>query len=239
VQRGQYWIAALAIAQFGIAIALCGMASNAGGGSALSLSLMFVLGGAAVTGFGLGALTLGRAWKDASGSGMGRFGSAGRPGAEGAYRWTDDAELTQLAETAGGDPFRELLRPMVHVDSLRGVAFSTREGLTLSARLPQGLDADEVSAQAPAALAPPPEWLADSNGSGADGEFTIRNEGDALVVLARGPILLSGMVDETAGENGAAHDWLEATAAAGARLWTIRYDTEPETAKARRSATLS
>jgi len=33
------------------------------------------------------------------------------------------------------------------------------------------------------------------------------------------------MLDEAAGANGASRHWLQATAAAGAKLWTARYGT--------------
>ena len=231
MRREQCWVAAIAIAQFGIAAAVLGIALAGGGGggrwsastawAARPLSAACVLGGALVVGAALGAIAAGRLWRAVS-------QTDGEDAAESvltseAYALTDETELGRLAATPGGDPFRELLRPMAHLDAVHGAAFSTSTGLTLSARLPQELDADHVSALAPTLLRAAPDWLIDGDGPGVEQEVSIRKGKRSLVVIARGEVLLSALVDETAGEGGASYDWLHATAEAGAKLWMARY----------------
>jgi predicted regulator of Ras-like GTPase activity (Roadblock/LC7/MglB family) len=244
VRREQHWIAALAIGQFGLAIAVFGMAlvrgdsgtslTSANGWPSVPLSGICVLAGAMLIGAAAGALAVAKVQGAAAAMNGQASEGAVALRAAGLYRLTEDAEVTQLADMPGGDPFRELLRPSVQIDAVRAAAFSTRDGLTLSARLPHGLDVDRLSAMAPTLLAAAPEWLPNGDGLGAEGDVSIRKRGHSLVVLARDQILLSAMLDETAEGSGAARAWLEATAAAGAMLWRARYGTSNQ-----RSATLS
>ena len=231
MRREEHWIAALAVAQFGLAVAVVGLALTRGNGPAAPLAALLpalpvpaacLLGGVLLVGAALGVVAVDAAWRWA-GTERGRARDAAGTASADAYRLTQEDELQQLAATPGGDPFRELLRPMGHVEAVKGAAFSTREGLTLSARLAGSHDAEELSALAPALLSAAPEWLPADRGAEAEQEVTIRRGTRSLVVMARGPVVLSAMVDETAGENGGARRWLEATAAAGARLWSARY----------------
>jgi predicted regulator of Ras-like GTPase activity (Roadblock/LC7/MglB family) len=229
VRREEHGIAALAIAQLGLAIAVLGIAIAGGyrgvpaaaNWSWLSLPVVCAVAGVLLVGVAVGALVFGRVLAGRAPV-EGGVSEADALRAAGVYRLTEEAEVDRLAAMPGGDPFRELLRPMVQVDAVRAAAFSTREGLTLSARLPRELDADRLSALVPELLAAAPGWLPD-DGRGVEEEVCIRKGGHSLLILARGQILLSAVLDKTASEDGAARDWLEATAAAGAKLWTARY----------------
>jgi predicted regulator of Ras-like GTPase activity (Roadblock/LC7/MglB family) len=237
VRRDEYWIAALAIAQLGIAIGVCGIALAGGdamgeliganGWPSFSLPAICVLCGAVIIGAAGGALVVGRGRLRGGEGPHAAPSAAGGSETDGAYKLAEDAELKRLAAAPVGDPFQELLRPVVRLHAVEGVAFSTREGLTLSARIPEALDADELSALAPQLLTGKPDWLLGGDGAGLEEEVSVRHGDRSLVVIARGRILLFAMVDERAGQNGVVRNWLHATAAAGARLWAERYGTPP------------
>jgi len=237
VRREEHWIAALAIAQLGIAIAVCGIALARGDGTgglvgadgwpSVSPQVICILGGAILIGAAVGALVGSRARSSARELAHAAPGATGDPEAEAVYELADDCQLKRLAAAPVGDPFQELLRPVVRLHAVQGASFSTREGLTLSARVPEEVDADHLSALAPGLFTEKPDWLLDGEDAGREEEIIVRHGTRSLVVIARGRILLSAMVDESAGQNGMVRKWLHATAAAGARLWEERYGTSP------------